>query len=245
MSTLDQDVRDWDRRHRSPRTRTEDDALVQRIVAQLPAAAGPAAARPQPWGRWLVATAALVAVGVAIGAAWRHHSHLPPPMTVLPPNAATGLPTAELAELRRVVAEVDRLFPEGVTWISTTNGQLSLEPAVRQRVSLPGQPDQRLLISYTVSRQAAPNAWVPLTRQDIVTYADEPVRLGGGQSASLWCHLTDDRHAAVEVNLALAAGADRLCINDGVLQALGAPAVILTTTAGDTHYQVTQTVQLL
>ncbi len=242
MDELDGQIKDWGKRH-SPAPGREDKlaAKIMRAIRQLSGDTQPDESRHAGW-HWaprLALAAGLVLAGMVAGI------YLTWPSQKDGIARAAGLSRADLAEIKQVVSEIDRLFPEGVRWISKVNGKLSFQPAAQRRITTAEQPDRRLLISYTVLRQTGAGHWEQISRHDIVTYAGEPVELAGEQKTTIWCHLTTDAQAVVWTDMELHADQHVLQIQDESIQAVGEPTVALMKTIGNVNYKVARTVRIL
>ncbi len=237
---IDKQIKDWGERTQPPPLESRRKQQILEALANTPdqqnneTAVSPVRKFPVP----LAWAAALILVGVTIGVLLtRAPNGTPPPPTGDP---VSGLSQTDLDEIRVVAAEIDRLFPEGVQWISKVNGKVTFEPRNKRRIST-GE-DKQVLISYAVLKQTDTGKWQQLSRHDIVTYANEPVEITAGDDVRIWCHLTDDGHAMIDAQINLKVARDELQLDQEHLQKIGEPVVL---TEADADYRIVQSVHLL
>ncbi len=235
MSNLDHDLKDW-----GARTRPEPadrDALKSSIMDGV-RQARPEAPQPKPFPTRLIVQAAAAVILVGFGVVIGLRMQDPSTPNIKPDPGLAGLSKADLDELRTVADELDRLFPEGLRWIAKSNGNVSFQPAEIRRVN--ESSDRRVLLVYNVLEQQTDGSWKRVARQDIITWSNEPVELEKSKS-TLWCHVTDDKHVAINLDLQLDAAGESLRITDDTIQEIGSQLTVLEEDLGNRKVKVVQT----
>ncbi len=228
-------LKDWDRQVVPPedgRDRLQAN-LARELAAQPMPQTAPRPSRLIP----VLAIAAGLCLAFLVGFWVARHK------TPESPTVASVSPET-LAELRRITAEVDHLFPEGVRWIRQVNdGELQIDTSPPRSLAT---DDGKILMRYVVLKRDQPCApWREVHTANLIAAPGEPIELVGQESGHLWVYPADDNVFAVESQLVLIANGHtlRLEFQGGVIG--GAPRQVKTVHADGSDYLVFQEIATL
>lgn len=153
-------------------------AILNQILFQAPATA------PAPRRGWFWATA-LASLALAMMAALCFLAERASNGV----NQLVGLGAVDIAELRAIGQELNRSFPEGLSWVSKVGEALDICPAPGKGGGVPS-----LMIRQVVLRQVD-GAWRQVYVADILARPDEPVE---SHRNYLWAHRLETGLYAVE-----------------------------------------------
>jgi hypothetical protein len=230
-------LKDWDRQIVPPQDgRDRLQANLARELAAQPMPRG--APRPSRLMPILAIAAGLCLAFLAGFWAARHKTSEAPPPTVAAISSET------LANLGRITAEVDHLFPEGVRWIrQVDDGELQIDANAPRSIHT---LDGKILIRYVVLKRDQPCApWHEVHTANLIAAPGEPIELVGQESGYLWVYPAGDNVFAVESQLALTANGHTLHLEfqGGVIG--GAPRSVKTVHANGADYLVFQEIATL
>ncbi len=110
----------------------------------------------------------------------------------------------ELAEIRTVAGELDRLFPEGIQWAGKRGDHIDIRAGQSFNVG-GGAKTGRILLSFHLLEKKN-NRLISAKRADIIVWNEEPVEMNGEMPGKdknvLWVHHTGDNHVFVSMDMA-------------------------------------------
>ena len=229
-------LKDWDRQIVPPQDGR--DRLQANLARELAAQPLPCpATRPMRLMPILAIAAGLCLAFLAGFWAARHKMPAPPP-------TVTAISSETLANLGRITAEVDHLFPEGVRWIrQVDDGELQIDANAPRSIHT---LDGKILIRYVVLKRDQPCApWREVHTANLIAAPGEPIELVGKESGYLWVYPAGDNVFAVESQLVLTANGHTLHLEfqGGVIG--GAPRSVKTVHADGADYLVFQEIATL
>ncbi len=249
---LDDLLRQWAEANRLSQERL--DHLQQRIVTQLDTldTDESVAIVSHDHSRFWRAVS-LVAIGttllllVALGWSWYSQpGNDEEPLAQAPQYVLPAISSAELANKRILVAELQRVFDRRFAWIVETDGEVHL--GVDQgHVHL----DDAVPIVVRVAvirRKTNQTEWEHVWSADVVSHSEQLVELSPASESDtqllIWTYALPDGMIAVDGELRLKVG-ETIRPTFSELNKSGESGKVFTTKLGDTEYQVFQTVELL
>ncbi len=154
---------------------------------------------------------------------------------------------SQLAGKGLLLAEMERMFADRLTWVAESDGQVCVG-LLPQAGSAPSEATPMAVRVVVVSRKGDQEAWTPVWQIDVVTRGEELVDLTQdcirSGTLSLWTYPLPDGKIAVDANFALPGPVSLESSFSGV-QSPGVPKEILSIGTDRAEYRVFQTVSLL
>ncbi len=157
-----------------------------------------------------------------------------------PLNEVVLLSQEEIMNLKRISAEIDNLFPEGVRMISQINdGNLQIDTEDRQSLEI---NNEKVLVRYIVlKKDVGENKWEKVHVSNVIASAGEPIELKGKNSGHIWIYPADNNVYAVESSLQINANGETINLDYAGGQELRTSQPVKTIKNADSEYKVYQT----
>jgi len=153
----------------------------------------------------------------------------------------TTLSNSEIAKLKRIVSEIDYLFPEGVKSITQENcGDIKINTEKKQSLD---NIMEKVLIRYIVlKRSSGEKKWKKVYVSNIVANPGEPIQLEGDCSGSLWIYPADQNIYAMQSDLKIRANGEFISLKYIGGQHLRTSRVVKDIKNPDAEYKVFQSI---
>ena len=145
----------------------------------------------------------------------------------------------ELDEIKTVVKEISRTFPEGVRWISKWGEEMDIQLGPSKLVKEEEQTNQVLITFHIVRKDQTGRNIVK--RHDIIARISEPIESVNGEEMALWTYQVDEQHISIELKKLFRDKHYHIQIQDHFLQTFGEQNLIATTKLKEETYEVYQT----
>jgi hypothetical protein len=151
----------------------------------------------------------------------------------------TTLSSNEIAKLKRIVSEIDYLFPEGVKSITQENcGDIKINTEKKQGLD---NIMEKILIRYIVlKRSSGEKKWKKVYVSNVVANPGEPIQLEGDCSGSLWIYPADRNIYAMQSDLKIRANGEFISLKYIGGQHLRTSQIVKDIKNPDTEYKVYQ-----
>lgn len=237
---LDKILKDWDANIAPDVGRTEK--IKQNIMQNLD--------RPRPFEYprseyfYIPKRVAYIAgIAAALCIAFLAGSQLNKPQAkenlVSPPEGMVSLSEDEIKNLKKISAEINRLFPEGVRMISQVNdGNLQIDTDDKKNI---GNADGKVLIRYIVlKKNVGDNNWQRVHVSNVIASPGEPLELKGQDNGYVWVYPADKDVYAIQSQLQFQANGETINLDFNGGQQLRIPQQIKTIRENNIEYRVYQ-----
>jgi hypothetical protein len=163
----------------------------------------------------------------------------------VPPDAVLG--QSRLAAKAVLLEEMERVFPDQLSWVAETDGKVCVGLAERPGPRRRSEPALAVRV-VVVSRRGPEDRWVPVWTVDMVTRGEEVVALtpecSGRGKVMVWAYPLPDGMIAVDASIALDDPVPLHSSFSGVCRG-GVPEDVLSLRADEVEYRVYQVVSVL
>lgn len=152
---------------------------------------------------YIAGIAATICFAFLLGTQFNKNGIKPYVNKILKADQLASLSTEEVMNLKKISAEIDNLFPEGVRMISQINdGDLQINTDDKKGLD----NKEKVLIRYIVlKKDVRENKWKKIHVSNVIASAGEPIELKGKNSGNIWIYPAGKDVYAVQSQLQLQA----------------------------------------
>jgi len=239
MSDLDKKIKSWSDQFLSEDNKPNE-LLIQKIMGKIRYHGRKdtqlqlnSYVRRLFWTRMTLATCVIL---LLINVFYSFQQHVSPTRIV---GKDLLLKANELQEIRVAVKEFDRIFPEGIQWISKSGEQIDIHPGQSRLIGDTSRVKQILITFHIVQKDEAGKTII--RRHDIIAKDGEPIESTDGEKMALWTHQVDEDHINIEVDRTFEEKSFQVRIRNQFLQSFGEQNLIATGMFQEKSYEIYQT----
>jgi hypothetical protein len=155
-------------------------------------------------------------------------------------QAIVSVSEKDISEIKKIYSEIKYLFPEGVSWISCENNQLSIK--TNGSISETANENNKILIRHIVLKKENGN-WKKVLISDVVASLDDLIEFKNKQTQGyLWCHNAGNGVYAVDAKLKIETNGNTINIDYSGGQLAMTPLKIQTIKEDNSEYAVFQNI---
>jgi len=190
---------------------------------------------------YIAGVAASVCIAFFTGMQFNKQVLKKPHVSMCPPDQMVSLSQEEIRNIKKISAEIDLLFPEGVRMISQiNNGDIQIDTDPKKGIS---DSKDKVLIRYIVlKKEAGEQHWSKVHVSNVIANAGEPLELKGRDKGYVWAYPADKDVYAIQSQIKINAGGQTIHLDYAGGQQLRMPQRIKTIQENNREYRIYQEV---